>query len=69
LESEKANAEILFYVDVDNFKNHVKGGALLQADVLKAEAIYSKYLKKSSPFEIKLPANVIKQVKTLDLLV
>lgn len=64
LESESSNSEILFYMDIENFKQHLPTeGHLTQSDCLKAQAIYSKYIKKAAPFKVKLSAGAVKGVK------
>jgi len=62
LESEASNGEILFYMDVQNFRRNARK-PLLKADFMRAEAIFLKYIKKGSPFEVKMTPTVTKALR------
>lgn len=64
LESESSNSEILLYMEIENFRQHApKSGPLTQSDFLKADAIYSKFIKKNAVFPVPLPPKVKSEIK------
>jgi len=72
LQTEESNDEILFYIDVEQFNKNIgvyksslhnsEDIMLSGIDLNRAEAIYNKYLRKNSPYAIKISENASKNL-------